>query len=112
MFRRLIDGTNDGIQVLDPETHRLLDVNETSCHALGYTRDELLKLTIFDIDPNSRELVSREACRPASGRDGIIFESRHRRKDGSTFPVEINIKFVKLDRGYIVTVVRDLTQRE
>ncbi len=112
MFRRLIDGTNDGIQVIDPETHRLLDVNETSCRALGYTREELLKLTIFDIDPNGRELVSSEACRPAGVQEGVIFESRHRRKDGSTFPVEINVRQIQLDRQYSIAVVRDITERK
>ena len=42
----------------------------------------------------------------------MIVEAHHRRKDGSTFPVEINIKYVHLGRGYIVAVVRDITQRK
>ena len=112
LFRALLDQSNDGVEVVDPETLRLLDVNETECAQLGYSREELLSMTIFDINPDlNGESVAgvRERLR----KDGfIILEGRHRRKDGTLFPVEVNIKPVKLDREYHVSVARDITERK
>ncbi len=52
LFRKLIDQTNDAIEVIDPKTLRFLDVNDKSCRDLGYTREELLSLNVPDIDPD------------------------------------------------------------
>lgn len=110
LFRTLLDHSNDGIEVVDPETLRLLDVNETECAQLGYTREELLSMTIFDIDPNvNKDTVAR--VQEALRRNGfVILEGVHRRKDGTLFPVELNIKRVQLDKEYFVTVARDITE--
>ena len=51
LFRTLVDQSNDAIEVVDPETLRFLDVNEKACSDLGYSREELLSLRVFDIDP-------------------------------------------------------------
>src|ERR1700739_501897 len=50
LFRALIDQSNDAVEVVDPETLRFLDVNETSCRQLGYTREELLSMAVPEID--------------------------------------------------------------
>lgn len=112
LFRALLDQSSDGVEVVDPETLRLLDVNETECAQLGYSREELLSMTIYDINPDlNGESVAR--VREQLRKDGfIILEGRHRRKDGTTFPVEVNIKSVKLDREYHVSVARDITERK
>src|SRR5271169_244425 len=51
LFRTLVDQCNDAIEVVDPETLRFLDVNGKACAELGYSRDELLSLRVFDINP-------------------------------------------------------------
>jgi formate hydrogenlyase transcriptional activator len=110
LFRTLLDQSNDAIEVVDPDTLRFLDVNERGCTALGYTREELLSLGVFDIDP----AVNRDSIMKFMGRwkkSGFTtFESIHRRKDGSTFPVELRITRVRLDRDYAVAIARDLTE--
>jgi PAS domain S-box-containing protein len=111
LFRKLIDQSSDAIEVVDPETMRFLDVNESACRDLGYTRDELLSLKVFDIDPNVDACLTRIANELVQS-GFAIFESLHQRKDGSTFPVEINLKRVQLDRLYSVNVVRDITERK
>ena len=112
LFRSLLDRSNDAIEVVDPETLRFLDVNETECAQLGYSRDELLSMTIFDVNPNiTRDSVAgvREQLR----KNGfVILEGVHRRKDGTLFPVEVNLKRAQLDRDYIVAVARDITKRK
>src|SRR4029453_10164696 len=65
LFRSLIDGSNDALEVLEPGTLRFLDVNHKACADLGYTREELLSLTVRDIDPlvdETRLTVLTEQC--------------------------------------------------
>ncbi len=112
LFRSLLDHSNDAIEIVDPETFRFLDVNEKSCAELGYTREELLSKTIFDIAPfltPDHAVKTRNSLAKTSFR---ILESVHRRKDGTTLPVEISLKRVRLDREYVVAVSRDITERQ
>jgi PAS domain S-box-containing protein len=112
LFRTLLDQSNDAIEVADPETMRFLDVNERACLELGYSREELLSMTVHDIDPDYDE-SSRERVQQQLRESGFaIIERVHRRKDGTTFPVEVNVRRVRLDREYGVAVSRDVTARK
>lgn len=112
LFRALIDQTSDAIEVIDPDTLRFLDCNTCAYQSLGYTREEFLDLNIFDIDPlvtdDLNERVNKEIARSGF----TMFESIHRRKDGSTFPVEVSLTVVSLERDYRLAVVRDITERK
>lgn len=112
LFRTLLDNSSDAIEVLDPVTLRLLDVNETQCRELGYSREELLSMKITDIDPAFNAELNKmiEAQIRLSG--GARFESIHRRKDGSIFPVEVSSKLIELDKPYALNIVRDITERK
>ncbi len=112
LFRALLDQSNDAIEVIDPQTLRLLDVNEKSCAELGYTRDELLSLTIFDIAPHLTPDIVVKTNEQLQRTGFKILEGIHRRKDGTTFPVEVNLKRVQLDRPYMVAISRDITERK
>jgi PAS domain S-box-containing protein len=112
LFRKLIDCSNDAIEVLDPATLHFLDVNDKACLDLGYDRQEMLSMSVHDIDPTLDQLMHARVEQKLRESGFMILESCHRRKDGSTFPVEINIKFIQLDRGYVVAVVRDITERK
>ncbi|HEY5595462.1 MAG TPA: EAL domain-containing protein, partial [Nitrospiria bacterium] len=112
LFRVLIDRSNDAIEVVDPETGRFLDINEKAWRDLGYSREELLSLSVPDIDPTVAPSSFPMIMEKLRKSGFIIWEGYHRRKDGSTFPVEVNIKYVQLDRDYVVTVVRDITERK
>ena len=111
LFRSLIDGSNDALEVIDPATLRFLEVNEKACRDLGYSREELLSLTVLDVDvgmdPSAMKTV-RETCLKGF----VVFESVHRRKNGSTFPVEVTIRPLTLERAYYVAVARDITDRK
>jgi PAS domain S-box-containing protein len=112
LFRTLIDRSNDAIEVIDPETGQFLDINEKGCLDLGYSREEILALNLFDIDPMVNHTSFTKAKEELRKSGELIWEGVHRRKDDSTFPVEVNIKYVRLDRDYLVTVVRDITERK
>ena len=108
LFRSQIDHINDTIEVIDVETGRFIDVNEQACRTHGYTREEYLMLTIEDIDPLESTRQGDKLLRSGS----VVFESLHRRKDGSTFPVEVNLNHIRLGRDYNLAVVRDITERK
>ena len=112
LFRLLVDQSNDSIQVVDLETMRFLDVNARACLSLGYTREELLSMRVYDIDSTVDESV-RARLGDALRKSGFaVFQTLQRRKDGSTFPVEVSMKYVHLDRSYVVCAVRDITERK
>ncbi len=112
LFRSLIDGSNDALEVIDPTTLCFLDVNEKACRDLGYSRDELLSMTVLDIDPSLDEAMRTAFARQCREAGFVMFESQHRRKDGSTFPVEVSIKSIAVGgRSYNVCVVRDIIER-
>ncbi len=112
LFRTLIDQSNDAFEVVDANTLRFLDVSERGCSDLGYAREELLNMTIFDVNPLQKPSDLPELTAEIRRLGSVTSETIHRRKDGSTFPVELSIKHVQLDKEYIVTVVRDITKRK
>lgn len=112
LFRTLIDQSNDAVEVVDPETLRFLDVNEKACHDLGYSRGELLSMTVYDIDPNLNEAIRASVVDRLRKGEFLLQENVHRKKDGTTFPVESSMKHVSLDRDYIIVVSRDITDRK
>jgi len=112
LFRTLVDRSNDSIQVVDPRTLRFLDANEKACAQLGYSREELLCLGVFDIDPIATESSTAQVREELRRKGFVAMESVHRRKDGSTFPVELSLTRVQLERGYVVVVARDVTERK
>ncbi len=112
LFRDLVDRSNDAIEVIDPATGRFLDVNERDVLDLGYTREELLQMRVWEIemgiDPKKwPEMVARTQVDKTFRGEGV-----HRRKDGSLFSVEFTVRWVELNRSYLVVVVRDITERK
>jgi PAS domain S-box-containing protein len=112
LFRTLIDRSPDAIEVLDPPTGRFLDVNETGCQRLGYSRKELLSMNVSALAPEEHPLSWPSALATLKQKGFVTAESRHRRKDGSTYPVEIYSRYIDLNEGYVVAVVRDVTERK
>lgn len=112
LFRTLVDRSSDGLEVIDPETGRILDANETTCERLGYTREELLSLRVTDLETTAITARSWLSDVEEIRRSGFkIIEGTHRCKDGRTFPVEANVRHLRLDREYLIASVRDITER-
>jgi PAS domain S-box-containing protein len=111
-FRTLIDQAGEGFELLDAEG-RFIDVNQTTCLHVGYKKEELFGMSIFDIDP----LLSRESYsatfRSLIGRPSMTFESLHRRKDGVTFPVAVTASIINLGgEQYALALVSDISVRK
>jgi len=105
-----VDSAPIGIYRIDGDG-KVVGVNRAACESLGYTREELESLTVFDFDGTfTREtwLVHRTETQ-ALGASTVT--TTHRRKDGTTFPVEVYVKQFMFDgEPYTVTFVKDLTE--
>ncbi|MEE8358922.1 MAG: PAS domain S-box protein [Candidatus Hydrothermarchaeales archaeon] len=114
LFRDLLDQSNDAIFVIDPEKNRFLDVNDTACTILGFTREELLNMRVKDIDKDwGDDSDFRGAVEGIRKKRHIVFEREVTRKDGTTFLVEMSVTFVhQKEMDYIVAVMRDITERK
>ncbi|KCZ72921.1 PAS domain S-box [Candidatus Methanoperedens nitroreducens] len=114
LFRNLIDRSNDAIFVDNPETGRILDVNGKACTSLGYTREELLNMRVFDIEAVLPDDFSwKEHVNEVKRKGYVVMEGRHRRRDGTTFPVEVNVSYTVIGKNsYTVAVARDITERK
>jgi len=111
LFRTLVDHSDDCVEVIDPRTGRFLDVNQKACEVHGYTREEYLSLTVADVDPQVAAQPWEDVLSQKQLAGSYLFESEHRRKDGSLFPVEVNCTVIELERTYWLAVVRDVTER-
>ncbi len=115
-YRALFHGSNDGIAVrpLLPgnEVTPFTEVNEVFCRRLGYSRDELLKMTPNQIDTNPERAVA-EVGRQLRERGSAFFETVHRARDGRLIPVELNSHLIELGGVPVVlTVARDISERK
>ena len=95
------------------ENGRLFYVNDAACRALGYTREELLKLSIPDIDPIYQPEKFAEHWRDLQDNGHASFETLHRAKDGRVYPVEIRANFVAFDgKEYNCAFATDISERK
>jgi PAS domain S-box-containing protein len=92
---------------------RLTFVNDACCKALGYTREELLQLTVHDIDPNFSREMWADHYNNLRARKSLTLESNHRRKDGTVFPIELSLTFLEYNgQEYSFAFGRDMTERK
>ncbi|QLD88833.1 PAS domain S-box protein [Natronomonas salina] len=113
LFRTLLDYSNDVLLVVDPETGRLRDANDTACERLGYGREELLEMDVTDIEMRFPDVDNWEShVEDIRAEGSVTIRGTHQRKDGSTFPVEVNVSYVELDQPYVIAIARDITERQ
>jgi PAS domain S-box-containing protein len=110
-FRTFVDRATDGFFLLDDDW-TILDVNRQACLGLGYSREELIGKHKSDFDVGlDGTSIQRLKQRTIAG-EAITFETRHRRKDGTSFPVEVRLnQFEQGGRRYLC-LVRDISERK
>ncbi|MFY9315756.1 MAG: PAS domain S-box protein [Burkholderiales bacterium] len=112
--RAAMDMSGDSIYLVDRGSMRFVDVNQTACVRMGYSREELLRLGPQDLLAASREEIAREYDKViAAGADGITAELSARTKDGRASVAELHRCALRLDESWlIVCVARDVTRRK
>jgi PAS domain S-box-containing protein len=113
-FRTYVDHATDALFVHGDE-RKVVDVNRQACESLGYTREELIGMTPRDFDPRlgmDDAFIQWMKERLEAG-EVFAFETSHRRKDGTLFPVEVRIRpFWHGGHRFGLALVRDITERK
>lgn len=114
-LRLVLDSSADAVFLVDRESLKFVDVNETACNRLGYSREELLAMGPQDINQNlDRATLDAMMGRLIdSGETSWTFETLHVHKDGHALPVEINTRLIK-SRGRLafISIARDISARK
>ena len=111
-----LDAIVDGAFIFDPQTLRFSYANKGAVRQVGYSREELLRMTPLDLKPEFDEPRFRAMIAPlVSGAESAYsFTTVHRRKDSVDVPVEINLQCVGActARARLIAIVRDITERK
>lgn len=114
--RFCIDHAGVGIYQISEESGKILSVNRQACIDLGYSREELLSMTVFDLDPNFLNAGDKKwhQHRQKIRKKGTgTIETFHKRKDGSLMPVEVTITYLDFDGMPLsFSFARDITRRK
>lgn len=111
---RILERSSNEIYVFDAATLRFTQVNQGALKNLGYTLDELRQLTPVDIKPAFTPGQFRELIEPLRRGDEemLTFETEHKRKDGSLYPVEVRLQLSSVEAPPVfVAIISDITER-
>ncbi|MDH5536583.1 MAG: PAS domain S-box protein, partial [Betaproteobacteria bacterium] len=114
-FGRILDESINEIYVFDATSLRFSQVNFGARKNLGYSMQELSQLTPIDLKPEFTHASFETLLAPLKRgeRDLLIFETVHRRKDGSLYPVEVHLQLSLHESPPVfVAVIRDITERK
>jgi len=117
-YRKLFNYANDAMFVISldknsPNYGFFSDVNNVACKRLGYTREELLQKTPFDISDGNDFLYNKQLIVRLNKDGNATFETIYVRKDGTHFPVEINALRLTIDgEDLYMAIARDITERK
>jgi len=112
-FRLLVEQAGDAFFIID-YAGKILDVNRQACLSLGYTSEELLSMTILEVDTEVEKMKHKTrfwtSLEPGQQ---ITIEGMHRRKNGSTFPTEVRLGRLDLgEKRLLLALARDITERK
>lgn len=110
-YRSILKAAIDGYWLTDTKG-RLLEVNDAYCRMSGYNEEELLNMHISELEFVETPEIIAEHMKLVVTKGSDRFETRHRRKDGSVFDVEVSIQFPPEDGGQCVCFLRDITDRK
>lgn len=112
MLKHSIDDAPDPAYWVDPEG-QVLYVNDSACLSLGYTREELLKMRVFDISPTATPERWAQVWKTLKEIGHVSLESIHRRKNGSVFPINLTASYGKFgDQEYCNGFAEDISEHK
>lgn len=107
-----INQVRECIYLLD-RNGRIKYVNDEACHTVGYSRDELLNMTVPDLDPDTQQDRWNEHWEEIKKGRSVRLETRHRTKTGKIIPIEVNANYFEYDgTGYNLALTHDITERK
>jgi PAS domain S-box-containing protein len=111
-FRVLVEEASDAFFVHD-FSGRIYDVNRQACDSLGYTREELLQMGVFDLVPDLDLATAQKDWAQVQPGQALTIYRHQRRKDGTFFPVEIHLSVCTIKgQRLFLGLVRDITEQK
>lgn len=111
-FRTLVEQAADAFFVVDAGGE-IIDVNQQACHSLGYRHDELLQMTVTDIQTEVSQQDIRDLWKQLEPGRSLNLEGSHRRKNGTVFPVEVRVGLCDYNnQNLFLALVRDISERK
>ncbi len=112
LFNFTIEHSSESMFWIGPDA-KFQQVNDFACDILGYSREELLSMTVHDIDPTLAEEVWPAHWEELREKGSLTFETIHRTKSGREFPVEVSANHIEYEgQEYHFTFARDITERK
>jgi len=110
-FHGFAEAANDLVLLIDEAGH-ILEANGRAAEAYGYTREALCRLTVVDLRAPGTEGAAATQMAQVASQGGLRFETSHRRRDGSTFAVEVSSRVLEVGgRRLFQSIVRDVSER-
>ena len=115
-FRLLVHQASDGIYVhelTEDRAGRFLEVNDSICRMLGYSREEMLAMDVSDVRAPGSLARIPEVISELRAQGSLVFVTENRTKDGRTIPLEVNARLFDLQgRTVVLAIARDITERK
>jgi PAS domain S-box-containing protein len=114
-FLATIEASLNEIYIFDADTLHFQHVNAGALNNLGYTSEKIQTMTPLDLKPEFDEVSFRELIAPLlrHEQEKLIFQTIHKRADGSNYPVEVHLQLIKYNQERIfLAVILDITQRK
>jgi len=110
-YKTILHTAIDGFYAVDTKG-RILNVNESYCSMVGYSRDELLKMSIKDVEAVETKEKIAQRIRQIMEASEARFETKHKCKDGRIIELEASVKYIKEGNGKFFAFMRDITERK
>jgi diguanylate cyclase (GGDEF)-like protein/PAS domain S-box-containing protein/hemerythrin-like metal-binding protein len=110
-YQVAIETSTDGFLVIDP-FGKIIETNAAYARLSGFTRDELVQMSVMDLDAKERPEETRKHVQEAIRQGYGLFETAHRTKDGRTWPVEVVTTYSQAGGGRLFTFLRDISRRK
>jgi PAS domain S-box-containing protein len=110
-FRIVFEAANDAIYIANADD-QILEVNSRLCEMMGYSREELLKMHVADLQAPEYRQTGRILQNEMERYSSTMFEGLYLHRDGKRIPVEISVARIERPQGDLfISIVRDITER-
>jgi PAS domain S-box-containing protein len=110
-YRAIIETALDGVCIIDANG-KILETNDSYCEMIGYSREELLRMSVGDLEDKESAAETRRHLKDFSSSEYDLFETRHRCKDGRSVDLEVAAKRLDKSGTRIIAFLRDISERK